>query len=158
MVVVAVVACYDLFLWRWLPLPGRPPKLHGTWRLQLETREAPEGVALSKQTCYLSIRQTASKLTARLLFEDGESRATAAVLARDHIGKKLLLFYDFEPKKPSPVDPRRKGAVSLDIAQRELNGRYWNDARAWGQLTSEGRTAKVYDTYRAASCPGISYR
>lgn len=156
--VVAVVASYDSLLWRWLPLPGRPPRLHGTWKLQLETREAPEGVPLTMQDCYLSIRQTASKITARLLFADGESRATAAVLAQDHLGKKLLLFYDFEPKKPSSTDPRRKGAVSLDIAQRELNGKYWNDARAWGELTSDGRTGKVYDTYRAASRPTISYR
>jgi hypothetical protein len=158
LVVVAVAASYDSFLWRWLPLPGRPPRLHGTWKLQLETRAAPEDVPLTRQACYLSIRQTASKITARLLFEDGESRATAAVLARDHLGKKLLLFYDFEPTKPSPADPRRKGAVSLDIARGELNGRYWNDARAWGQLTSEGRTRSVYDTYRAASRPTISYR
>lgn len=73
------------------------------------------------------------------------------MLVRDQIGKKLLLFYDFEPKNPSRTDPRRKGAVSLDIAHRELNGRYWNDAKAWGLLTSEGHTTEVFDTYRAAS-------
>lgn len=150
LVVVAVVASYDAFLWRWLPLPGRPPRLHGTWRLKLETHETPEGVP-EEQACYLSIRQTASKITARLLFKDGVSTATAAMLARDPIGRKLLLFYDFEPKNPSLTDPRRKGAVSLNIARRELSGRYWNDARACGLLTSEGHTTEVYDTYRAAS-------
>jgi hypothetical protein len=156
--VVVVVASYDSFLWRWLPLPGRPPRLYGTWKLELKTKEAPKGVPLLEQACYLSIRQTASRITARLLFEDGESKATAAILARDRLGKKLLLFYDFEPKRPSRIDPRRKGAVELDVAHRELNGKYWNDASAWGSLTSHGHTNKVYDTYRAASGSSTQYQ
>jgi hypothetical protein len=126
--------------------------------MYLEPRQGPEGISLARQTCYLSIRQTASAISARLLFDDGESRATAALLASDHIGKKLLLFYDFDPKNPTATDPPRKGAVSLNISQRELNGRYWNDARTWGHLTSDGHTAKLYETYSAASHANNSYR
>jgi hypothetical protein len=146
------------YLWRWLHYQGghRDYKARGGWISSLF--KGREGVSLDSQICYLSIRHTASAITARLLFDDGESRATAAMLGQDHIGKRLLLFYHFEPKNPTLTDPPRKGAVSLDISQRELNGRYWSDARTWGRLISDGHTSNRYDTYRAVSRAHDSYR
>jgi hypothetical protein len=52
---------------------------------------------------------------------------------------------------PTVDEPRRKGAISLDISNGELSGRYWNDIGERGLLTSNGRTRKSYDTYSAAA-------
>lgn len=118
----------------------------------LEPQKGPEGASLKEKPCYLSVDQTALRISARILFVDGESKATTAVLGKDrHEDEHLLLFYDYEPKKPTDNDPNRKGAVALRITEGALNGKYWNDFGISGDLTSSGRTPKkTYETYDEA--------
>jgi hypothetical protein len=155
--VLLIVLIFELFLWRVIRLPGVPPNLRGTWKMQLTPVKGQPTASLARKGCYLSIRQTASTINARLLFEDGESRVTTATLANDHLGGSLLLFYDFEPTEPSDASPRRKGAASLKIVRGELNGNYWNDVGTWGRLTSDGRTRKPYETYGSAASARYSH-
>jgi SMODS-associating 2TM, beta-strand rich effector domain len=149
--VLLIVLAFELFLWRLVRLPGVPPNLRGTWKMELAPVNGQPTASLARKGCYLSISQTASTIKARLLFEDGESRVTTATLGDDHLGKSLLLFYDFDPKEPSDRSPRRKGAAALKIIRGELIGSYWNDVGTWGRLTSDGRTKKLHETYDSAA-------
>jgi len=118
----------------------------------LKPKKGPEGVSLDEKPCYLSVDQTVSKISARILFADGESKATTAVLGKDRHGDEhLLLFYDYDPKEQTAKDPTRKGAVALRITEGALNGKYWNDFGISGDLTSCGRTPKKkYKEYKKA--------
>lgn len=149
--VVSIVGAYDLLIWRWIPLPGRPPRLRGTYKMLLAPTQGQPEASLARKTCYLRIRQTASTVGAKLLFDDAESVATTALLTKSHGNRTLLLFYDFNPKSPSAASPRRKGAVALALADGELEGRYWNDVGTWGTLVSEGHTKKLHESFRAAA-------
>ena len=108
---------------------------------------------MEPKPAYLSVSQTAWTIDATILFIDGKSEATTVVLEHGP-RKRLLLFYDFVPRTPTQSDPRRRGAASLDITSSRLDGKYWNDARMWGFLVSEGRTRKTHDSYESAAEQG----
>jgi hypothetical protein len=115
------------------------------------SRRRGQRAALEKKLCYLSIDQTASTIEANLLFADGQSTATTAVLGVDGPGKYLFLFYDYSPHKKSDDEPDRKGAAALRITANGLRGRYWNDIGIRGVLTSKARTKrKRYEDFDQA--------
>ncbi len=124
----------------------------------LAPQAGPPGTTMDTKPSYLRIRQTASTINARLLFEDGESKATTTVLGEDRYGDDLLLlFYDFEPRQPSDEQPR-KGATSLRITKGALTGGYWNNIGVRGNLTSSGHARRTYETFDAATLGTYSQR
>jgi hypothetical protein len=164
--VAALAALYDRVLWRWLPPHGGPPVLHGTWKLMLRPDRGPGGTELPapELPCYACIRQTASRMHAKVFFADGRSRITTATISRLPDGTcQLSIIYDFNPDTPSPERPRRSGAAVLDISIKRgkprrsryyritLEGKFWSDELTRGAILTQGRTRRLYDTFSDAS-------
>lgn len=161
--VVFVAGAYENLLWRWIPLPGGPPNLRGTWQMQLTPQNGPEGISRTEMTCYLAIRQTMLTVNADLLFDDGESKVTSAMLVKDRDQRRVLVFYDFEPNTVTKQEPRRKGAASLKIVTRRglrgkylriaggFQGKYWNDVGISGDLLGTRRSRRMFDTFASAA-------
>lgn len=149
--VVILAWIYDKWLWRWLPIPGRPPRLYGTWKMLLTPKEGRKGAPMEAKPAYLCVSQTALTIDATILFADGKSEATTASLEHGRQTPRLHLFYDYVPDAPSDSDPRRQGAASADVTSSGLDGKYWNDAQTWGFLKSDGRTKKGYDSFPTAA-------
>jgi hypothetical protein len=149
--VVFVVGAYESLLWRWIPLPGRPPRLRGTWEMTLTPQTGPKGMSRVERKCYLAISQTMLTIDADLFFDDGTSKVTAAMLVKERRKYQLLVFYDFEPKVATRAEPRRKGAAALDILGDGPTGKYWNDFGISGDLVATKRNSKICDSYPSAA-------
>lgn len=131
--------------------------------MKLTPQHGPEGISREPRTCYLAIRQTVLTVDAELLFDDGESKVTSAMLVKDRDQRRLLVFYDFDPDNVTEQEPRRKGAASLRIVARDrllarylrsaggFRGKYWNDVGVSGELLAIGRSRRLFDTFPSAA-------
>src|SRR5690349_615032 len=80
MIVIMLLALFDVYLWRWLPrFVTRRPMLRGTWKAELESTWTQDGERVVKE-CYLVVRQSFSKITVSALFDISRSRSESAGL------------------------------------------------------------------------------
>jgi hypothetical protein len=158
--VVALVAAFDLWLWRVPVLQGwfvKRPHLWGTWRVTFQSDwiDRETGERIGPRTGYAIIDQTYTRTSLRLLTGESTSELLVddIVLAPDGVFK-LFGVYRNEPK----VAVRHRsgmhyGALALTIATEpllRLEGTYWTDRQTRGDLTFTDRKPEKHDSFESA--------
>ena len=137
---------------RAVPMVVGRPVLHGTWKIVLRTSH--EERADEEIEAYLVIRQTYSSIRVDGLFDRSNSECLSADLAVQN-GRCTLnyLFRTEAHTRHRDGNPPARGAASLRVGRTprlHLEGDYWMERLTKGDITSVGRTPKLYDTFSAA--------
>jgi hypothetical protein len=157
MIVVFILAAFDLYLWRYFPRAiTKRPNLHGTWKAKLESTwvSGETGEAVSKHF-YLVVRQTFSSITVTSLYDIARSQSTSAGLA-EHNGTCELSYIYWSAAKTTKRtgNPPHRGAAALVISSEptlSMAGDYWTERDGGkGTIATLGRSKKIYDSFDAA--------
>lgn len=142
----AVLAAWDLFLWR---LPGlarltKRPRLDGLWRAELHpTQEShiPAGGNRGPIPAYLVIAQTYWSVAVRQYTGESKSDSRASFWQRspDAAVETLAFLYENNPEQRHQArSPRHLGSCTLDStnkAPEEMAGVYFTDRYTKGDMT-----------------------
>lgn len=158
--VVAMLAAFDLWLWRVPILQGwfvKRPHLWGTWRVTFQSSwiDPQTQQRIGPRKAYAVIDQTYTRTSLRLLTEESTSELLVddIVLAPDGIFR-LFGVYRNEPK--AAVRHRSEihyGAVALTIYTEpllRLEGTYWTDRQTRGDLVFSDRHTEKHDSFESA--------
>ncbi len=142
----AVLAAWDLFLWR---LPGlarltKRPRLDGLWRAELHpTQEShiPAGGNRGPIPAYLVIAQTYWSVAVRQYTGESKSDSRASFWQRspDAAVETLAFLYENNPEQRHQArSPRHLGSCTLDStnkAPEKMAGVYFTDRYTKGDMT-----------------------
>jgi len=158
--VSGVLLIFDLWAWRLPIFRGwliKRPGLHGTWKTELQSDWInPE----TKQSippipCYAVFRQTASKLSIRLITPESKSETVSAGIETCSDGTfEVSCAYRNKPK--SMFRHRSEvhyGAMLLEVESATptaIEGEYWTDRKTTGSLSLSNRRDGTPMTYREA--------
>lgn len=156
-----VLMVWDIWLWK-VPLvqrvPGVPRNAHGTWKGVLTSFwvDPSTGSRPAPKPVYLVIRQTATKVSVKLLTD--ESRSSSSLATISQTGEEVFeLIYVYINRPDSRVEHRSRmhhGSTVLDISgrpARRLRGRYWTDRDSKGELDFTARTKHIADDFDEAA-------
>jgi hypothetical protein len=162
--VAVVVALFALALWdHWLwhlpvfqRIPGVPRDVRGTWKGQLRSywRDPESGTTPAPVVVFLVVRQTATRITARLISSESTSQSSLAALSADDGVWSLAYLY---LNRPSPRHEARSrmhnGSTHLQVSglpASRLQGRYWTDRDSRGELEFIVHIPRACDDWRSA--------
>jgi SMODS-associating 2TM, beta-strand rich effector domain len=154
---------FERWLWRWplLHLIGlnATPVVIGTWRGDLESFwEDPVTKARPPiKTVYLTIRQTATTVTARLVTNESASEQIAGLVTKGESGYPAISYnYRNEPDlkfRENNVSPIHYGGAIIEIVgdpATRLKGRYWTDRSSRGEFTFGQHSPEIAQSFEEA--------
>lgn len=158
--VSAVLLVFDAWAWR-LPIFRswliKRPVLHGTWKTELQSDWTNPETGEDAPTihCFMVIRQTASKVSIRLVTPESKSETVSAGIEVCSDGTfELSCTYR---NKPKAMYRHRSevhyGAMLLGIENQmpqRLEGEYWTDRKTTGSVSLSERIAKTPITFDEA--------
>ena len=156
-VLVVLGLVFDRWVWSW---PGvnavwHRPDLRGTWKGEIKSTFAE---ATAPIEAYLSIHETYSSLTVRLLTTESRSKTTIASVATDEDGTDTIVaIYRSESHlSQREKNPMHDGAFSLRLDGKDaVCGKYWTDRGTQGEMTfrrvSKKRAASFADAQTIGS-------
>lgn len=143
----ALTFAFDRWAWKWPVFQGwlvKRPWLEGTWKVELVSNHVLEGEAkpIEPISAVLAVRQSFSKLSARLMTSESSSRLVASSLIECDDGEfEFSAVYHNEPsvvvRDRSPI---HYGAFKLRVpVVRPANvaGHYWTDRGTTGTMQLE---------------------
>jgi hypothetical protein len=151
--VVLLLLMFDRWAWRWLPLGVvRRPNIRGTWKAALHY-EWPEGNRQTKD-CYLVIRQTFSTVSVQMYFDISASESRSADIVEQN-GRRSLWWSYWSAARPFDREnnPPHRGGAELSIStvpKVSLTGSYWTERKTRGEITTSGRSKKLYEDFAGA--------
>jgi len=159
-VLVLILAAFDLWFWRFSWLRGwfvKRPCIRGTWKASLKSQwtDPESGESPSPIEAYITIRQTYSLLSMRLMTAESASELLGAEVMRAMDGTcRVAGVYRNEPRlavrERSPI---HYGGVLLEIEgdpPTRLAGHYWTDRNSRGELQTVAHSANIYPNFEAA--------
>lgn len=149
---------FDRWIWKWLYVRrwfSQTPDLNGTWKVTLQSDwinpETKQGIGPIE--CIMTIRQTYSKLSARLFTAESSSYAVSQKIVRQNDG----VFQFFATYQNTPdISLRGKrseihlGAFVLELRgepTESLVGHYWTDRGTKGKMVLSNRIAEILNGY-----------
>ena len=160
-IVGLIVGVFVKTAWAWPIFRGwyvRRPDIRGTWEVTLESNwinpETKEGVPPIKG--YLSVRQTLTGLSLRLMTKESRSRLVAHSIELEDDGiYRISAIYRNEPRVELQGDRSEihYGSLLLEVYStpaESMDGHYWTDRGTRGTMKVSGRKNKVRDTFESA--------
>lgn len=159
---VAATLLFDKYAWRWpwlQTLLSKRPDLQGTWRARLVSNfVVPEtGATIAPIMGYIVIRQTFSRLSARLYTDKGSSSLVAhAIEMIDGDRFRITAVYQNVPR----LDLRGNGSEihhgtfiieAQGFLPTVMDGHYWTDRNTRGTLTLADRTSSLASDLTSAA-------
>lgn len=156
----ALLAIWDLFLWRTRPaqlLPGVPRCIRGTWKGTVASLwdDPQTGEKPSQIEGYLVVRQTFKGVSVNLMTKESTSSSSLAQVVDADGTAALSYLYLNQPRtvvrERSPI---HHGSAILEVAGkpvRRLSGRYWTDRDSRGELKFEQRCRRIADDFAEAA-------
>ena len=144
-----MIKAFDKLLWRWPFLQGwfvNRPHLWGEWEVVIKSDwEDPEtGKRSDNIQGKLSIRQTYSKVHARLRTKESQGDLATSTIKKEDDGR--YWFYGVYRNEPDLTPERRShvhnGSFRLEVegepnSPSELRGQYWTDRKTQGMLIAK---------------------
>jgi hypothetical protein len=159
-VLLGLIGCFDLFLWRITILQGwlvKRPILRGTWAAKLVSNWVnPEtGEKVPPIPAYVVIRQTYSMLSIRLFTKESRSVVLGAEIIRAADGTYSLVgVYRNDPKLEYRYRSEiHHGGILLHVIGSpviRLEGQYWTDRNTAGSMDLTRRHKKLADDFVTA--------
>lgn len=160
-ILLVLLGAFDNWLWKARWLNGwftKRPVLCGTWEVSLQTEwvDPKTGTTPGPITCYMSVRQTFSSLSMRLMTPESASWLIAHNIVRSNDGVfQVAGVYMNKPNLPLRGERSEihYGAILLDVQGQPptaLEGHYWTDRRTRGTMRFTRRKAKSFATYEEA--------
>ena len=140
---------FDTWAWKYWPINGfliKRPVLHGTWKAELQSDWFDKATkkVVPVINCYLVVRQTASKLSIRLVTRESRSETVSAAI--EDCGDGTFEIYCAYRNKPRAMYRHRSdvhfGAMLLMadcLRPPMLEGDYWTDRKTIGTLKLKDR-------------------
>tara|TARA_B110000503_G_C7028182_1_gene362796 strand:+ start:79 stop:714 length:636 start_codon:yes stop_codon:yes gene_type:complete len=160
-IVGLIVGVFVKTAWAWPIFRGwyvRRPDLRGTWEVTLESNwinpETKKGVPPIEG--YISVRQTLTGLSLRLMTKESRSRLVAHSIELEDDGiYRISAIYRNEPRVELQGDRSEihYGSLLLEIYGTppvSMEGHYWTDRGTRGTMKILGRKNKVRDTFESA--------
>lgn len=154
---------YERWGWRWGPLHAvgllSTPVVIGTWRGTLESfwKDPKTGELPAPKTVYLTIAQTVTSVSVRLLTDESSSEQVAGAITRAESGFPAI-SYNYRNKPQLELrqtrSPIHYGAAVIEIEGRPatgLNGEYWTDRNSSGKFTFREHAPRVAQTFEQAT-------
>jgi hypothetical protein len=135
------------------------PVVIGTWRGQLESFwQNPEtGERPPIKTVYLTIQQTATTVSVRLLTNESSSEQLAGTVTESESGYPAISYnYRNRPDmryRKDGVSPIHYGGAVLEIVgdpATGLNGEYWTDRNSRGEFKFREQSPRIAQTFEEA--------
>lgn len=157
-----VMLVFDAWAWKLPIFRGwlvKRPFVHGTWKTELQSDwinpETGEGVPVIQ--CFLVVRQSASKLSLRLVTPESRSETVSAGIEACPDGTfEISCAYRNKPKSMYRYRSEvHYGAMLLSAesaAPRRMEGEYWTDRKTTGSIVltdHKGKTPLTFDEAQA---------
>lgn len=151
---------FDVWAWKWIIFRGwliKRPNLHGTWKTELQSDwinpETNEGIPTIH--CFMVIRQTASKLSIRLVTEESRSQTVSAGVEACSDGTfEVSCTYRNKPRSAFRYRSEVHYGAMLLLAESanplRIEGEYWTDRKTSGSVTLMDRKPKTPVTFEEA--------
>ncbi|HLG13804.1 MAG TPA: hypothetical protein VJH03_04650 [Blastocatellia bacterium] len=158
-IVVAAIAAWDHWLWRWTlvqRLPGVPRDIRGTWKGELDTFWKHEtGTSPSRKVVYLVVRQTASQVSVSLLTNESRSASSLATVSSDGTTVSLDYLYlnwpDLHVQERSRVHHGSASLIVSGTPANRLRGQYWTNRDTKGELDFPARALQLAEDFDGAA-------
>ena len=151
---------FDRYLWRKFPLDRFcwVPDVTGTWSAELKsTYKDPEtGCPTPPVDGFVSIRQTYSSLSIRLMTKHQESFLVAHAIKRHEDGSvDIFGVYQSDPNihRRGEVSQIHYGSFKYRVVgnpPREMTGDYWTDRNTKGSIRLFRRKPALFDSFTSA--------
>lgn len=155
-----VMLIFDAWAWQLPIFRGwliKRPYIHGTWKTELQSDWInPEtGGGLPVIHCFLVVRQTASKLSLRLVTPESSSETVSAGIEACSDGTfEISCAYRNKPKSIFRCRSEvHYGAMLLgaeSAAPTRMEGEYWTDRKTTGSIVLTNRKGKTPLTFDEA--------
>jgi hypothetical protein len=150
-VLFVALILFDRYVWRWWRLPSSlktGPILRGTWKGVVRPTRNP-GVEIE---AYLSVRQTYSSVSFRLLTEEMTSESSTARLLREVEGLNVGEYsYQSTPRDSvRSRSPIHFGAVRFEcVGERpeRMEGSYFTSRQTTGEIEFADRRDEIAHTF-----------
>jgi len=160
-IVVGIVGIFSKWAWAWPIFQGwyvKRPDIRGTWKVELQSNWInPEtGKGIPPISAYISIRQTLTTLSLRLMTQESKSRLIAHSIELEDDGVfRLAGIYRNEPtvELQGARSEIHHGSLLLEIygnSVSSMEGHYWTDRNTRGTMKVTENHNEVVDTYEAA--------
>jgi hypothetical protein len=158
--VVLVLTVYEQWIWRlpWLRwLPGRPPRLYGTWAGTLTSTYGSIGstTPVPPIQVFLTVTQSASALSMNLL--TAESRSRSLTCALDESSPDSWVASSTYINTPQLLVQDRSrihhGSMVLNLhgsPPHSLDGAYWTDRDTKGQIELSSWSPRKHNDFASA--------
>lgn len=135
---------FDIWAWK-LPLFRgwlvKRPILHGTWKTELQSdwKDPATGEGIGPIYCFTVVRQSASKLSIRLITRESKSETVSAAIEECSDGT-FDINYSYRNRPKSEYRHRSEvhyGAMLLHadvLTPIRLEGEYWTDRKTTGSV------------------------
>jgi SMODS-associating 2TM, beta-strand rich effector domain len=161
---LSVAWIYEKWLWRFSPIHriglNKTPVVIGTWKGMLESfwTDPVTGQRRDPKTVYLTIEQTATTLSVRLLTNESASEQVAGMMSKTEAGHPALSYtYRNRPElrfREGNVSPIHYGSALLEVVgdpATALVGSYWGDRQgSRGEMRFTEHAAAIVQTFDGA--------
>ncbi|MBI4305606.1 MAG: hypothetical protein HY678_04740 [Chloroflexi bacterium] len=152
-VLLLLLAAFDVLLWRvpvLHPWFVRRPVVHGTWRVSIRSTwtDPNSGQQIAPIEGFMSIWQTFSRLSLRLMTDESRSEFLGAEILRSEDGTyRIVGVYRNEPRvSVRHRSPIHNGGLAMQVLGAPpscLEGHYWTDRGSAGELVLSDRRRKL---------------
>ncbi len=158
---VSISVIFTKWAWSWPVFRGwyiQRPDIRGTWLVELKSNwtDPKTGKGVPSINAYLSIRQTLTSLSMRLMTKESKSRSIAYSLEKEDDGfYRIAGVYRNEPniELQGEKSEIHHGSLILELHGTppiSLNGHYWTDRGTRGSMITTNHNKTLYDSYENA--------
>jgi hypothetical protein len=158
---LALIGLFDRWLWRLSVLRNwfvRRPDLSGTWQARIVSNwvDPVTGNKIQPIDCYMSIWQTYSSISIRLITSESASESIGSEILSFQDGIfRVAAVYRNEPRQQiRDRSPIHYGAMLLQCAGYKpttVAGSYWTDRNTNGEIELRNRSDKIFHDYESAT-------
>lgn len=156
----ACIWLFDKYLWKICLLNNflHRPNLNGTWQVKLKStyKDPKSGKSNAPIEGFVTIQQTFSSLSIRLMTEQAESFLVASNLEVKSDGSTYIYgVYQSDPNIHSRSGDSviHYGSFVYRVLGKppiELSGQYWTDRNTSGSIDITNKKEKLYDSFQLA--------
>jgi hypothetical protein len=159
-VLTTAATVFDRFAWRW---PGvrtvvQRPDLSGTWQVTLQSEwiNPTTGAGVPPITAYMTVRQTFTRLSVRLMTSESASWLVAhSIFDADAGVYHLATVYMNQPRLElrgirSEIHYGAFLVKILGTPATSMEGHYWTDRQTRGTMVLTNRQRRVYESFQEA--------
>lgn len=154
---------FERWGWRWSPLHTAQivstPVVIGTWKGTLESawKDPASGISPEPKTVYLTVGQTATTVSVRLLTDESSSEQVAGAVTKGESGFPVVA-YNYRNKPQLALRQTRSqihyGGAIVEIVGKPatgLEGEYWTDRNSSGKFSFREHSTNTAQTYEQAA-------